>query len=205
MIRHLSRALTGLAVLAASGLSACALLSSPDPVQLYRFGATVDAPVDEPSSAAVPVVLRRIELPEAVRDDRILGVTGAEAAYIKGARWVSDATALYTDSVEATFAAQARRARLIGPREFTRGAQTLDLDVRTFEARYAAPAAAPDVRIVVRARMLNRETRDIVTERTFSVIQPASENRVSAIVAAFDTATRDVNTQLVAWVDANAG
>ena len=28
---------------------------------------------------------------------------------------------------------------------------------------------------------------------------PASENRVSAIVAAFDTATRDINTQIADW------
>jgi cholesterol transport system auxiliary component len=31
------------------------------------------------------------------------------------------------------------------------------------------------------------------------VTQPAGENRVSAIVAAFDTATRDINTQIADW------
>jgi cholesterol transport system auxiliary component len=36
-------------------------------------------------------------------------------------------------------------------------------------------------------------------ERVFTVSQPAAENRVSAIVAAFDLATRDINTQVVDW------
>jgi cholesterol transport system auxiliary component len=43
-----------------------------------------------------------------------------------------------------------------------------------------------------------------VAERVFSVEQPASENRVSAIVDAFDVATRDLNTQVIAWTDQNA-
>jgi cholesterol transport system auxiliary component len=45
----------------------------------------------------------------------------------------------------------------------------------------------------------------VVAEQTFSVSRPAGENRISAIVAAYDAATRDVNSQIVAWIEANAG
>ena len=41
-------------------------------------------------------------------------------------------------------------------------------------------------------------------ERIFAVERPASANRVSAIVEAFDAATRDLNSQIVAWTDQNA-
>ena len=76
MIRTLA-----LAAVAALSLSGCALLSSPDPVQLYRFG---DAGGTLTTSAASPVQvkLRSLELPQAASGDRLLGVTGAEAAYI---------------------------------------------------------------------------------------------------------------------------
>ncbi|RZJ85655.1 MAG: hypothetical protein EON88_26140, partial [Brevundimonas sp.] len=79
------------------------------------------------------------------------------------------------------------------------------LDVRTFEARYAVPGAAPAATIVVRARLIDPDNRAVAAERTFSITQPATENRITAIVAAFDVAVRDVNTQLVAWTEANAG
>lgn len=195
-----------LAVAAAGALavSACALLSTPDPVQTYRFGS---APISAaaPAASLVQVALRRVEFPEAVEGDKLLGVTGTETAYIKGARWVSPAADLYMESLENAFAAQATRVRLIGPRELTRGERTLDVDVRSFEARYDAPGLAPTIVVAARVRLLAMPDRTVAAERLFTVEQPAGANRVSAIVEAFDTATRDLNTQIVTWTHANVG
>jgi cholesterol transport system auxiliary component len=194
------------ATVALLALSACALLSTPDPVQSYRFGGGAA------SAAAIPVVasptqvtLRRVEFPEAVEGDRLLGVTGTETAYIAGARWVSPASDLYMESIENAFAGQATRVRLIGPRELIRGQRSLDIDVRAFEARYDARGLAPTIVVTARARLLALPERTVVAEQVFSVEQPATANRVSAIVEAFDTATRDLNTRIVAWTDASAG
>ena len=194
------------ATVALMALSACALLSSPDPVQTYRFGGL------PASSAATPVVanltevtLRRVEFPEAVEGDKLLGVTGTETAYIAGARWVTPASDLYMESIENAFAAQATRVRLIGPREVTPGQRSLDIDIRSFEARYDAPGLAPTIVVTARARLLMLPARTVAAERVFTVEQPATANRVAAIVEAFDTATRDLNTQIVAWTDASAG
>ncbi len=194
------------ATMALIGLSACALLSTPDPVQTYRFGGTPAASAPAMAIASpVQVSLRRVEFPEAVEGDRLLGVTGTETAYIAGARWVSPAADLYMESIENAFAAQATRVRLIGPRELTRGQRSLDIDIRSFEARYAAPGEAPTIVVTARARLLVLPERTVAAERVFTVEQPTTENRVSAIVAAFDTATRDLNAQIVAWTDSSAG
>lgn len=202
MIRILKGAV---AVAAVSALGGCALLSSPDPVQLYRFGNLPSGASEmEAAASTIPVVMRRPEFPQAVREDRILGVTGTEAAYIKGARWVSSADILFSDSLESAFAAQSTRVRLVGPRELTRAGQALDIDVRTFEARYAAPGAAPVATIIARVRLLNAMERSVTAERVFTVEQPAGENRVGAIVSAFDAATRDIHSQIVEWTDQNA-
>lgn len=202
MIR--SKAILTLTV-AGTLLSGCALLKSPPPVQTYRFGGLPAASSGAPAGAPVQVLLRRIEFPQATEGDKLLGVTGTETAYIKGARWVSDARDLYTASLESAFAAQSSRVRLIGPREMTPATKALALDVRAFEARYAAPGAAPTIVVTVRARMLTMPDRDVSAERVFTVEQPATANRVSAIVDAFDIATRDINTQIVSWTDAAAG
>jgi len=186
-------------------LGGCSLLATPDPVQLYRFGAAAgngDGPV---LAAPVQVSLRRVEFAPASKGDRMLGITGAEAAYIAGARWVSPAEDLYAQSLQEAFLSQATRVRLIGRRELTPATRTLDIDVRTFESRYEQPGAAPLVVISATARMLRLPERTVVSERTFTVSQPAAENRVSSIVAAFDIATRDLNTQIVDWTEASVG
>ncbi len=198
MIRTLA-----IAGLAAVSLSGCALLSSPDPIQLYRFGNAAGT-VGTPAASPVQVKLRAVEFQQAASGDRILSMTGAEAAFIAGARWVSPANQIYSDSLESAFGAQARAVRLIGRRELTPTTRLLDLDVRAFETRYDYVDAVPSVVITVRARLLRFPERTVSAEQTFTVTQPATENRVSAIVAAYDLATRDVNAQIVAWTDANA-
>tara|TARA_R110002167_G_scaffold6962_9_gene32848 strand:- start:822 stop:1436 length:615 start_codon:yes stop_codon:yes gene_type:complete len=186
-------------------LGGCALLKAPDPVQLYRFGATTESADGAVLVEPVQVALRRIELPAASKGDRMLGITGAEAAYIGGARWVSPAEDLYAESLKEAFLAQATRVRLIARSELTPATRTLDVNVRTFESRYERPGAAPLIVISATARMLRLPERTVVSEQTFTVSQPASENRVSSIVSAFDIATRDLNTQIVDWTEATVG
>lgn len=202
MIRSILAA-TGVAVALSTTLSACALLSSPDPVQLYRFGGT-SAVTTVAASDPVQVKLRAVEFPQASQGDRLLGVTGTQAAYIMGARWVSPANQLYADSLESAFAGQARSVRLIGRRELTPTTRLLDIDVRSFETRYDVVGGVPTVVVSARARLLRFPERTVVAEQTFQVSQPASENRIATIVDAYDVATRDLNSQIVAWTDTNA-
>ncbi|WP_296818272.1 ABC-type transport auxiliary lipoprotein family protein, partial [Brevundimonas sp.] len=115
--------------------SACALLSSPDPVQLYRFGA-MDPPATAAAEDRVAVVLAPIEFPAGAEDDRILTTSGGQVAYLAGARWISPADDLYAASLEAAFLNQARRVRLADRRELPSADVTLDLDILSFEARY---------------------------------------------------------------------
>lgn len=185
-------------------LGGCSLLATPDPVQLYRFGAGAEVGNGPVLAEPIQVALRRIEFPDASKGDRMLGITGTEAAYIAGARWVSPAEDLYAQSLQESFLSQASRVRLIGRRELTPTTRTLDIDVRTFEARYEQAGTAPLIVISATARMLRLPERTVVSERTFTVSQPASENRVSSIVAAFDIASRDLNTQIVDWTEVTA-
>ena len=84
--------------------------------------------------------MRRVDFPEAARGDRILAVTGAEAAYIKGARWVSPAETLFEEALRNAFADGGTCTVLSGG-PLTRDGLLLSVDVRRFEADYAAPGA----------------------------------------------------------------
>ena len=203
----MSRRLTAAALaLAAIALSGCiSLFPKADPAQLYRFEARPPSQMFPPGPL-FGVLRLGSAFPRASSGDRILTVNDSgEAAYIAGARWVSPAADLYMESIENAFAAQATRVRLIGPRELTRGQRSLDIAIRSFEARYDAPGLAPTIVVTARARLLVLPERTVSAERVFTVEQPATANRVSAIVEAFDLATRDINTQIVAWTDASAG
>lgn len=191
------------AATAAALVSACSVLPTPDPVQLYRFGDVAPAAPAPRVAEPVVVALRPVRFSAASRGDRILGITGAEAAYIGGARWLSPAETLFADSLEANFAARSGAVRLAGRRESAPAALSLDVEVLGFEARYAAPGAAPVVAVTARVRLMGQD-RALRAEQTFAVERPASANRVSAIVDAFDAATGEVQARIVAWTEAEA-
>lgn len=195
---------TGAAILAAVSLAGCALLSSPEPVQLYRFGDT-DPPASATLAGRTNLVLRPVEFPAAARGDRILTVSGGQVAFLAGGRWVSPAEQLFTVALEAAFLRDAQRVSVTDRRETPSNAPSLDIDITSFEARYPDGVEyAPTVTIAGRARIVGTD-RTVLAERTFMVEQPAAENRVSAVVAAYDLAVARFNTELVTWTDASAG
>jgi len=77
----------------------------------------------------------------------------------------------------------------------------LSVDVRRFEAAYAAPGAVPDANIVVLLRLFRMSDRSLIVEDRITVRESAGENRQSAIVAAFDRATAEASRQIVLWTD----
>lgn len=194
-----------LAVVAATlALAGCSLLSPPDPVSLYRFG-DMDPPPTAARADRTVVVLNPIEFPQGASGDRILTASGGRMAYLAGARWIGPSELLFRSALQAEFLRSGRSISVSDRREAPRSGVALDLDVASFEARYLnGTEAAPTVVIAGRARLIGPD-RSVRAERTFTVQQLASENRVSSVVDAFDTATADFNRQLVAWVDASAG
>ena len=189
-------------------LAGCiSLLPKQKPAQLYRFG--VSAPPTAPHAAgpgrfsvqAVPMGF--------VRDaasDTILTVTGDQAAYIGGSRWVISASNLFEAAVTRAFDADGGPARLIPHGEAVRPDYALKLDVRRFEARYDGGQLAPPTVVVELYAGLVRRAGDgtaaAPAERIFQASVPASENRAGAIAAAFDSAVTKVLGEMVAWVDA---
>ena len=189
------------AVLAVT-LAGCSLLSSPEPVQLYRFG-DVQPSASTSTAGRTMLVLAPIEFPAAARGDRILSANGGQVAYLGGARWISPAEVLFADSLHATFLRDARRVTVSDRREVPGSARVLDLDISTFEARYTNGVDyPPTVMIIGRARIVGPD-RAVVAEQIFQIEADAAENRVSSVTASFDEAVAGFNAQVVAWADAN--
>ena len=183
-------------------LGACvSLFPKADPVQLYRFG------TEPPAAAAVAgTPFGVLKLPttftRASASDRILTVTGGEAAYVKDARWVAPAAVLFDEAVNRAFQGADGRARLITRGEVAQADYTLKLDVRTFESRYLnGPKAPPEVVVETRAVLTSNVDRKLIGEKMFTARVAAGDNRMAAIVPAYDEAVDKVVGDLYGWVN----
>jgi cholesterol transport system auxiliary component len=192
-------------VAATSLLAGCiSLFPKSDPAQLYRFGATTpQVPETATDGPRFGVFLTTTGFDRAAAGDRILTVTGTQAAYSKDARWVPSSVALFDSALQRTFDADQGPARLVDRAEIARIDYVLKLDVRTFEARYDhGQAAAPTIVVEVHAALDRTRDRIVVSDRSFKAAVTASENRVGAIAQAFDQAVAEALGELVAWVNA---
>ena len=205
--RTVSRALA--AVSLAGLLSGCiSVFPKEAPAQLYRFGDAVPSAstATAPATPAFTVEALPVTFDRPAAGDAILTLTGNEAAYIKGSRWVGPAQSLFESAVTRAFEASGGAARLMGRGEPTRPDYLLKLNVLRFEAHYDEGQGAPPAIVVeVYATLLSSSDHALAGERLFQAKVSADANRAGAITAGFDQATRKVLTDLVAWVDAKGG
>ena len=184
------------------------LFPKSPPAQLYRFGVAATA-AQPPAGATFNVIHMSTGFTLPAEGDRILTTNGTEAAYISAARWDAPASTLFDEAEQQAFDQSGGAARLLHHGDPAVAPVSLTLDVQSFEARYSGdPKAAPTVVVTVHAMLASAVDRKILGDQTFVSRAPAADNRVGAIVDAFDSATTDVLNQIVGWAGqrgANAG
>ena len=199
-------ALIAAVVCVAGSAGGCvSLFPKSEPSQLYRFGAgEAEAPGDMGARtynvSPAPTVFTR-----AAAGDRILTMTGAEAAYVAGARWVAPAVLLFDEAAARSFDAAPGCARLLNRADPSSPDARLRLDVRTFEVRYVdGPGTAPTVVVETHASLTRSQDREVILDRAVRIEERASDNRVSAIVAAVDSASAKALQEIAGAVNAQA-
>jgi cholesterol transport system auxiliary component len=182
------------------------LLPKSKPAQLYRFGQTAGAAAPARSGPTVGVFRANGVFQRESGGDRMLTITGDKAAYIAETRWVAPAPQLFDEAVLAAFDGDSGKVRLVSRGEPSKSDYALRLDVRNFEARYlSGPKAAPTVVIRVRAALTRDQDRELIGEQIIESTVIARDNRVSAIVAAYDQAMSEVLGKLVTWTNGAVG
>lgn len=196
----------GLAVAAAAlALAGCvSLFPKSEPAQLYRFGPSSTAG-EGAYSGTVAMGIAPVDFVAAASGDKIMTVNGSEVAYIAASRWAVPANTMFAEALENSFERNARVVNIVGRREMRAANLMLDVDVNAFEVRYENGAGTAPVAVIsLDAKIVRFPDRVVVSHRTFEARQPASDNRVGAIVQALDAADNQVLGELVTWADANA-
>ncbi len=196
---------TGLLLVVCAALAGCvSLLPKSKPAQLYSFGAVEPAATAQPAAAGGKVILLgRVDFAAAAATDRILTVAGQDAAYIEASRWVSPAPVLFEEALAQSFQRTQGAPRLVRGGSVLRAPQMLSLQVQSFEARYdQGQDAAPVVVVRLHAMMSSVNDRQVQAEETFTSTARASDNRVGAIVQAYDVAVQEALGKLIAWTEA---
>lgn len=190
-----------LAALACMALGGCiSLFPKTKPAQMYQFDNTPAAAGASLPAADARVIARGdMRFEAAASSDRILTVTGTENAYIAEARWVSPAPVLFEQSLIRAFETGGG-PRLAEGGSGVHASEILNLDVQSFETRYDnGDKAAPEVVVQVRGQLVRADDRRVIADQMFTSVQRASDNRVGAIVQAYDAAVHDVLGKLAGW------
>jgi cholesterol transport system auxiliary component len=193
---------TALCAILLLGLGGCiSLFPKATPAQLYRFGVAA-TPAQPPTGGTFNVLHLTTAFTQPAEGDRILTTNGTEAAYIAGSRWVAPASSLFDEAEQQAFDQSGGAARLLHRGDPATAPVGLTLDVQSFEARYSGdPKAAPTVVVTVHAMLTSAGDRKVLGDQVFVSRIPASDNRVTAIVDAYNSALTDVMTQIVGWTD----
>ncbi len=197
MSKYALGALAAASLLATPGC--ISLLPESEPVSLYRLDALMDEEL-APSANAQTLVVERVTAPRGLAVDRVALLREGELAYMAGAAWLSPAPVLVQDRILDIL--QSETPQLIPARteDGVDSRYRLQIELRRFEAEYDQGASrAPVIQMRVMARLIDREDRTLAAARRFDVSVRASDNRQSAIVAAFSEATNETARSLAQW------
>jgi cholesterol transport system auxiliary component len=216
LIRPAGRLAAGACALALL-LGGCAgnLLQSDAPApETFRLGAP--AATDATASAAsgtsgLALVVARPRAAAALDTDRIaVRAAGSRFDYYSAARWAEPAPQMLQQNLVGALAASAQ----FGGGVMTAPARVpaellLDVELRRFEAVMAgadatAPGAAPTIYVQVQVSLVDSRRAERVTSFVSEAAVPASENRLSAVVAAFESASAQVVGDISARLQAAA-
>ena len=185
---------------------------APDTFRLGLAPATDAATAGTtPEASALAIAVARPRAAAAIDSDRIaVHSAGNRFDYYSAARWAESAPQMLQQNLVAALAATAQ----FGGGVMTAPARVptellLDVELRRFEAvttgaDAASAGAAPVVHVQVQVSLVDSRRAARVTSFVSEAAVPASENRLGAVVAAFDRANAQVVVDISTRVQAAA-
>jgi cholesterol transport system auxiliary component len=188
------------ATLVLAAVPGCTMLGGTPAPQIYRLSPQFDDPTGH-SALRNALTIDLPTAPESLDTDRIAMTQGrTRFDYYADSTWTDRTPALVQRLLVDAFETDGRVSEV--DRELHEGSRgyVLRTDVREFEARYADEGEhPPEVAVVLELQLFALPDNRWVGHKLVSVRVTASQNKVDAIVDAFDAATGEALAQIVAW------
>lgn len=185
--------------IALAGCSGSLLPPPPPPPDLYRLSPAEDTPSPGPPVTA-QILVGAISAPGALDTVRIaLSASPTRLEYFASAEWTDRAPVIFQNLLLDTLTRSGRFTR-VAHRSLALHADYLVVGaLRHFEADYRA-GATPQIMVTVDLQLVRMSDGNIVAERRFTAVAPASQNTVPAVVDAFDVASHHVLGDVPSWL-----
>lgn len=146
-------------------------------------------------ASQVDIAIGRPDVAPGLDTDAIATIRGHELDYYRGALWRGTVLETVQDFLVTTFQDQKLFHSVAPEQARIAGGYILDIEVRDFQAEYVG-GAAPVAHVTLIGRLVRIRDRQLIEVMTTTASQPARENRLSAVAAAFESAMREVALDL---------
>ncbi|WKC44708.1 ABC-type transport auxiliary lipoprotein family protein [Pseudomonas veronii] len=193
----MKRAYQLIAPVALALVSACSILPSPNPSDVYRLASTPATTQAAPVAWSLRVT--KPQTSEFLDSSRIAVVPqGDLISSYANSRWSDPAPVLLRNRFMDGFQRDGRVTLLSSDETNLQADYELGGQLQAFQSEYRGNA----VEVVIRldARLVRGSDQRIIASRRFEVRQPVGDSKVPAVVAGFGQAGDQLNKQVVDWV-----
>ena len=192
---------SGVSLLATLALGACStssLFDSEMPVpQSYVIAPVPPAKAPTESRASsVDVAIARPDVAPGLDSRRIAVLRGQLLDHYRRNEWGGSVTEIVQTLLVSSLDQQQLFRSVTSEQTRVSSDYLLDVEVRDFQAEYADAAATPNVRVTLISRLIRVTNRELVATMQSTALQPANDNRMGAVAAAFEVAAQKVALDL---------
>lgn len=138
----------------------------------------------------------RPDLSPGLDSERIAVLKGRQLDYYRGAQWGGRTAEVVQTLLVDSFEDQQLFRSVTAEQSRVASEYVLDISVRDFQAEYASDNDAPTARVTIQGRLIRVVDRQLVDTFGATAQSKASDNRLSAVAAAFEAAAHKVVLEL---------
>jgi cholesterol transport system auxiliary component len=138
----------------------------------------------------------RPDLAPGLDSERIAVLKGRQLDYYRGVQWGGSMTEVVQTLLVDSFEDQQLFRSVTAEQSRVASEYVLDVSVRDFQAEYASDNDAPTAHVTILGRLIRVVDRQLVDTFSATAQSRASDNRMGAVAAAFETAAHKVVLEL---------
>ncbi|HEY0726169.1 MAG TPA: ABC-type transport auxiliary lipoprotein family protein [Pyrinomonadaceae bacterium] len=182
------------AMLACSGCGS--LLDTKLPASTNYVLASAPAGSTGVARSEADLSIGRPDLAPGLDSERIAVLKGRELDYYRGAQWGGRTTEVVQTLIVESFEDQQLFRSVTAEQSRVSSDYVLDVSVRDFQAEHVSDSEAPTAHVTIVGRLIRVSDRQLVQTFAATAESRASDNKMSAVAAAFETSAQKVVLEL---------